>query len=164
MEAELEKTKRDLKQQKWAVEKIKDNDSATKFYTGIPTFAIFLWIFNYLQPKAENMTYWRGNEAACTDRQRSTTTTLRFIVNCLSDIVLPPFHKVDYVSVPIQDLPKPSFSSSYNYTIVRSRENDTGVQNFKGLDRAVQHFDAGDIQDISLSQVSCDFSILFSRK
>ncbi|KAK3097377.1 hypothetical protein FSP39_009114 [Pinctada imbricata] len=45
MEAELEKTKRDLKQQKWAVEKIKDNDSATKFYTGIPTFAIFLWIF-----------------------------------------------------------------------------------------------------------------------
>lgn len=29
----------------WGVEKIKDDDTATKFYTGLPCFAVFLWLF-----------------------------------------------------------------------------------------------------------------------
>ena len=29
----------------WSVEKIRDDDKATKFYTGLPTFAVFLWLY-----------------------------------------------------------------------------------------------------------------------
>lgn len=37
-----------LKQKTWDVNKIKDDDKATKFYTGLPSFAIFLWLFKYV--------------------------------------------------------------------------------------------------------------------
>jgi len=29
----------------WGVHKIQDNDIATKFYTGLPSFAVFLWLY-----------------------------------------------------------------------------------------------------------------------
>lgn len=31
--------------------------------------------------------------------------------------------------------------------------DDRGVQHFKGMDRAVRHFEAGDVQDIQIPQV-----------
>lgn len=42
---ELKKCKKDLQNARWSVEKIKDDDEKTKFYTGLPTFAVFLWLF-----------------------------------------------------------------------------------------------------------------------
>ena len=29
----------------WGVNKIKDNNVATEFYTELPSFAVFLWLF-----------------------------------------------------------------------------------------------------------------------
>jgi hypothetical protein len=34
-----------LAKMRWGIHKIKDNDSMTKFYTGLPSFAIFMWLF-----------------------------------------------------------------------------------------------------------------------
>ena len=39
---------------------IRDNDARTMFYIGLPTFAVFLALFKYLEPKTEMMQYWRG--------------------------------------------------------------------------------------------------------
>ncbi|KAJ8307802.1 hypothetical protein KUTeg_014647 [Tegillarca granosa] len=33
---------------KWSVNKIKDNDKATRLYTGLPSFAVFVWLFKYV--------------------------------------------------------------------------------------------------------------------
>ena len=32
----------------WSVDRIADNDVATKFYTGLPSFAVFMWLFKYV--------------------------------------------------------------------------------------------------------------------
>lgn len=42
---EIGRLSRELGKSKWGVERIKDNDGMTKFYTGLPSFAIFLWLF-----------------------------------------------------------------------------------------------------------------------
>ena len=36
-----------LQDTKWTVAKIKDDDGMTKFFTGLPSFAVFLWLFKY---------------------------------------------------------------------------------------------------------------------
>ena len=36
-----------LQDTKWSVAKIKDDDGMAKFYTGLPSFAVFLWLFKY---------------------------------------------------------------------------------------------------------------------
>lgn len=54
----------------WSVDKIKDDDTKTKFYTGPPSFAVFMWLFNYLVPKCEKMVYWRGTSMTPTERTR----------------------------------------------------------------------------------------------
>lgn len=36
---------RRLQGHKWSVKKIKDYDAKTKFYTGLPSFAVFMWFF-----------------------------------------------------------------------------------------------------------------------
>ena len=36
---------RRLQSHKWSVQKIKDDDSKTKFYTGLPSFAVFMWLY-----------------------------------------------------------------------------------------------------------------------
>jgi len=45
VEAGTEVLKQRLKAKTWGVDKIKDDDEATQFYTGLPSFAIFLWLF-----------------------------------------------------------------------------------------------------------------------
>jgi hypothetical protein len=45
---ELKEVKRQFQEYKWSVEKIQDNDEKTQFYTGLPTFAVFLWLFKYV--------------------------------------------------------------------------------------------------------------------
>ena len=68
---------------------------------------------------------------------------------------LPQFNKCNYTSVPNSQLPSPTFLAIYNFMVARSRASwpDRGVQNFKGMDRAVLYFKAGDVQDIQTSQV-----------
>lgn len=39
---------RRMQDNKWSVSKIKDDDAMTKFYTGLPSFAVFLWLFKYV--------------------------------------------------------------------------------------------------------------------
>uniref|UniRef100_A0A8W8NR40 YqaJ viral recombinase domain-containing protein n=1 Tax=Magallana gigas TaxID=29159 RepID=A0A8W8NR40_MAGGI len=66
---------------------------------------------------------------------------------------LPPFNAVH--SEPIShntQLSKVSFTSVYEFMITRRRHGDQSIQNFKGLDKSVKHFDAGDVQDICLAQ------------
>ncbi|KAJ8308985.1 hypothetical protein KUTeg_013859, partial [Tegillarca granosa] len=60
---EVKQLKEELRKHKWSVEKISDNDSATKFYTGLPTFAVFVWLFQYLESKSSRMTYWTGESS-----------------------------------------------------------------------------------------------------
>ena len=44
---ELQKSKKDLQNAKLSADMIKDSDEKTKFYTGLPTYAVFLWLFKY---------------------------------------------------------------------------------------------------------------------
>jgi hypothetical protein len=67
----------------------------------------------------------------------------------------PPFNKVVYKAVlQPKELPNISFSSIYNFLIARERSGGSTVQNYKGLDRAVNHFDAGDVRNIRVIHVS----------
>lgn len=34
-----------VKEMTWSVDKIKNDDKATKFYTGLPSFAVFMWLY-----------------------------------------------------------------------------------------------------------------------
>lgn len=60
-----------MQDNKWSVSEIKDDDAMTKFYTGLPSFAVFLWLFNYLAPKCEKIVYWRGSSSTPDERTRS---------------------------------------------------------------------------------------------
>ena len=79
LKEELLETKRHLQKEKWGVHKIKDNDSLTKFYTSLPTFAMFLWLFDYVKDKCERMTYWTGESHTVPglDRTRSRMSHLQ---------------------------------------------------------------------------------------
>ena len=71
--------------------------------------------------------------------------------------VLPPFHQVLYLpitqaisSIPLPDL---SFSSIYSHLILRKTASGKSINNHKGMDKALKHFEAGDISKIELSKV-----------
>jgi hypothetical protein len=49
MELKVKSMEKSLKTRTWSVDKIRDNDKATKFYTGLPTFGVFLWLFKWVQ-------------------------------------------------------------------------------------------------------------------
>ncbi|XP_061190857.1 uncharacterized protein LOC133198978 [Saccostrea echinata] len=68
---------------------------------------------------------------------------------------LPPFNAVHYQSIS-EDLKPPSisFSMVYEFMITRRRqEGDQCIQNFKGLDKSVKHFDAGDVQNMCIARI-----------
>ncbi|KAK3087887.1 hypothetical protein FSP39_012065 [Pinctada imbricata] len=77
--------------------------------------------------------------------------------------LLPPFDKCNYSSIPYTELPTPSFVGIYHFMISRAREScqDRGVNNFKGMDRAVSHFESGDVQDIQVAVI--DTSIIYIK-
>ncbi|KAK3098503.1 hypothetical protein FSP39_020126 [Pinctada imbricata] len=79
--------------------------------------------------------------------------------------LLPPFDKCNYSSIPYTELPTPSFVGIYHFMISRAREScqDRGVNNFKGMDRAVSHFESGDVQDIQVAMVHIDTSIIYIK-
>uniref|UniRef100_K1P6P1 Amidase n=1 Tax=Magallana gigas TaxID=29159 RepID=K1P6P1_MAGGI len=75
---------------------------------------------------------------------------------------MPPFNAVHYEPISHNtQLPKVSFTSVYEFMITRRRQGDQSIQNFKGLDKSVKHFDAGDVQDICLAQI--DGSTVYIR-
>uniref|UniRef100_T1IIP1 Transposase Helix-turn-helix domain-containing protein n=1 Tax=Strigamia maritima TaxID=126957 RepID=T1IIP1_STRMM len=63
LEAQIQDLKMKLKRAKWGIERIRDDNNATRFYTGMPTFALFLWLFEFLKPRAETMAYWRSGRS-----------------------------------------------------------------------------------------------------
>lgn len=66
---------------------------------------------------------------------------------------LPPVQSAAYSLVTPTSLPKISFQQIYHMMILRHTEEGKEVKNFKGLDRAVKHFEAGDISQIMTSHV-----------
>uniref|UniRef100_A0A8W8LEU1 SWIM-type domain-containing protein n=1 Tax=Magallana gigas TaxID=29159 RepID=A0A8W8LEU1_MAGGI len=69
---------------------------------------------------------------------------------------LPPFNKATYQLLgPSNNVHPPtlSFSSLYEFMISRTRQGGQSVQNFKGLDKSLKHFDAGDIQELSIANI-----------
>lgn len=75
---------------------------------------------------------------------------------------LPPFNKATYQLLgPSNNVHPPtlSFSSLYEFMISRTSQGGQSVQNFKGLDKSLKHFDAGDIQELSIANVSRTFPL-----
>ena len=48
------------------------NDSKTKFYTGLPSFAIFMALFAFLEPKMRKVSVWSGNSGRDITRGESS--------------------------------------------------------------------------------------------
>lgn len=85
LKKEIRDLKEELKRKTWSVDKIRDNNALTKFYTGLPTFGIFLWLFNYVAAKTSRMTYWTGeNTTPKSNRSRLSTTVLQPIDQLLA--------------------------------------------------------------------------------
>nr|XP_022287119.1 uncharacterized protein LOC111099903 isoform X3 [Crassostrea virginica] len=77
---EINSLREELKRHKWSVDRIKDDDASTRFYTGLPSFAVFLWLYNFLASKASRMTFWMGEvNTSTTDKMRTATSTLPLI-------------------------------------------------------------------------------------
>ncbi|KAJ8320241.1 hypothetical protein KUTeg_001828 [Tegillarca granosa] len=60
------------------------------------------------------------------------------------------------------------FSMIYEFIVARATASGGIVENFKGLDRAVKHFDAGDVQDILIEKCyyktsDIKFALLYER-
>ena len=66
---------------------------------------------------------------------------------------LPPFQQASYSAATPTSLPKISFQQIYHHMILRKTTDGRPINNFKGLDRAVKHFEAGDVSQITTAQV-----------
>lgn len=51
---ELENLKSESDKYTWSVKKITNDDVKTKFYTGLPSFAVFMWLFKYVCKANDN--------------------------------------------------------------------------------------------------------------
>ena len=47
----------------FSIDKLKYDDGAVKFYTGFPNFSSLESVFEYLAPKLDNISYWRGSKS-----------------------------------------------------------------------------------------------------
>lgn len=45
LKEEVRRLQEELRKRKWGAERIRDDDTMTRFYTGLPSFAIFLWLY-----------------------------------------------------------------------------------------------------------------------
>lgn len=45
LKKEVRRLQEELRKHKWGAERIRDDDAMTHFYTGLPSFAIFLWLY-----------------------------------------------------------------------------------------------------------------------
>eukprot|EP00794_Sanderia_malayensis_P002548 gene2548-biopygen2091 len=51
--------------------KLQNDDSAVKFYTGFPNYSSLLSVFEYLEPKFESISYWRGPKSQQASEQKA---------------------------------------------------------------------------------------------
>ena len=66
--------KSDRKQQHFGIDKIKHDDHLISFYTGFPSFAIFLSFYHFLGPVVDKLQYW-GSKSSTKKRQRARKLT-----------------------------------------------------------------------------------------
>ena len=67
----LESQITELKRSLFSIEKLKADETTTRFYTGFPNFSSLLATFEYFEPKLSRMHYWHG-------KQSSSTSDLRY--------------------------------------------------------------------------------------
>ena len=53
----------ELQNSKFTLEKIKNDDSAIKFYTGFPNYSSLLAVLEYFEPKFQHVHYWQGSSS-----------------------------------------------------------------------------------------------------
>ncbi|XP_055999711.1 uncharacterized protein LOC125664666, partial [Ostrea edulis] len=79
LKQQVKELQKEVNRHKWSFQKIA-NDDKTRFYTGLPSFAVFMWLFNFLRPKAEKMKYWSGPSTdKSSDRKRASAGSLDLI-------------------------------------------------------------------------------------
>lgn len=69
-----------------------------------------------------------------------------------SPLDTPHFTEVEYIPLDATILPDLPFSAIVRFMIDRQIQG-RAVQNFRGLDRASKHFEAGDVKDIQMAKV-----------
>lgn len=70
---------------------------------------------------------------------------------------LTPFTVVVYDRPDLVSLLSITFSDIYSFIIERPKPYGGRATHFKGLDKSVQHFEAGEVQNIRMSQVGLIF-------
>ena len=65
----IEKTKGKL----ITLDSIKDNPAQMRFYTGFVNYGTFMALFDYLEPKAAQMRYWRGGQVSAKQTKNYTS-------------------------------------------------------------------------------------------
>ena len=51
------------------IQMLKDNNKLTRFYTGLPTYATFLALVDYLEPIVKAMRSWKGSSTNTEEKQ-----------------------------------------------------------------------------------------------
>ena len=59
---QLEKEKEALLAHQFSLDKIKDDNAATLFFTGFPNYEALMNFYNYIEPKVSKMQYWKGEK------------------------------------------------------------------------------------------------------
>ena len=63
--AELDNELGIAKKALFSVEKLQEDNSAVKFYTGFSSYSSLVAASEYFEPKVKHMTYWRGTKSHC---------------------------------------------------------------------------------------------------
>ena len=70
---------------------------------------------------------------------------------------LPPLHLASYSALSSDATPTLSFKEIYRHMVLRLTKEGERINNYKGLDKAVKHFEAGDLSQIMTAQVTISF-------
>ena len=70
----LQNSEQNLKVQQFGIDQVKHDDHLVSFYTGFPSFAIFLAFFQFLGPVVDKLQYW-GSKPNAKKRQRAKKLT-----------------------------------------------------------------------------------------
>ena len=89
----LEDENSQLRVKLFSVNKLKNDDSAVRFYTGFPNLDTLVDVFSYLLPKLEHITYWRGSDTTVStdkvsDKSRSSEPGPKRKLSLLKELFL----------------------------------------------------------------------------